>query len=496
MNLKRQLSNSTAWMSLAASGMSIVSFLVFIVISRLLSPAEIGLAVFAILVVELGKIIINGGLSQAIVQRSEWDQDYASTCFTLNLISGAIFTALVWFVGVPLTRAFYTPDAVPVLQVLCVIFLIEAIKIVHEGKLRREFQFKLIAVRTVAASIASGVVGVALAFQGYGVWALVAQQITGQLLVSVITLYSAHWWPTLTVKIALARQALGFSAPLMISQLVNALATTLMEFMVGVILGPIQLAIYRIGGRALFILQDIIVRPFEQTSLPALARMTNKSERALATLRIMRLSNFIIVPVFFGVSAVASDFITLVFGEKWQQSGELMCLLALGSAPLLIRFQINAALIAQGASRWVMSTTLLTLLLTFVLGYIAIPYGLRQSALTYVAINYLASLLNIFSFRYIYQSNISAIFKAVLPSYIASGIMLAGCMLIKTNLPDELGEVLRILILCLSGGLIYVLLAALVFRSETKNLLQESLSIAPAKMSWLLVRIQSWLRLV
>lgn len=78
MGLKQQLSNSTAWMSLAASSMSLVSFLVFIIISRLLSPAEIGLAAFAILVVEAGKVIINGGISQAIVKRNDWDHQFAS----------------------------------------------------------------------------------------------------------------------------------------------------------------------------------------------------------------------------------------------------------------------------------------------------------------------------------------------------------------------------------------------------------------------------------
>src|SRR5690606_634329 len=143
MGLKQQLSNSTAWMSLAASGMSIVSFLVFIIISRILSPTEIGLAVFAILVVEAGKIIINGGISQAIVKRADWNPDYASSCFYLNIFYALIFIVIVWFAGSSLTARYYDPAAVPVLQALVVIFLLEGAKVVHEGKLRREFAFKI-----------------------------------------------------------------------------------------------------------------------------------------------------------------------------------------------------------------------------------------------------------------------------------------------------------------------------------------------------------------
>lgn len=495
MNLKKQLSNSTAWMSIAASGMSIVSFLVFIVISRILAPNEIGLAVFAILVVEVGKIIINAGLTQAIVQRKEWAQDYASTCFYLNIIGAILFIALVLIIGAPLTRIFYSPAAVPVLQALSIIFLIEAVKIVHEGKLRREFQFKTIAIRTIVASVASGIVGVALALKGYGVWALVAQQITGHLLVSAITLYSANWWPSFTLQIERAREALSFSTPLMFSQLVNSLATTILDFMVGIILGPISLAVYRIGGRALFIMQDIIVRPFEQTALPALARMKDSNERAQATLRMMRMSNFIIVPIFFGVSAVASDFIQLAFGVKWQNSGDLMTWLAIGSAPLLIRFQVNAALIAQGASQWIMATTLITLLLTFVIGYFVIPFGIFYAALTYIAINYLASLINLFSFQRVFHIETTPIIKAILPSYAASGLMLAVCLLIKLVLPIELPAILRIIILCATGGLTYFLLGALIFRSETKNFLKEVSSVAPEKILPLLTNLRTWLKL-
>ncbi len=80
-----------------------------IIISRILSADEIGLVVFAILVVEAGKILINGGISVGIVQRREWQADYASTCFYITVLYGAIITALVVLIGVPLTQKYYSP---------------------------------------------------------------------------------------------------------------------------------------------------------------------------------------------------------------------------------------------------------------------------------------------------------------------------------------------------------------------------------------------------
>ena len=491
MGLKQQLSNSTAWMSLAASGMSIVSFLVFIIISRILSPTEIGLAVFAILVVEAGKIIINGGISQAIVKRREWDTDYASSCFYLNIFYALIFIAIVWFAGGPLTARYYDPAAVPILQALVIIFLLEGAKVVHEGKLRREFAFKIIALRSVVASLISGVVGVVMAIQGFGVWALVAQQLTGQVLVTIITMVSARWWPSLGFSFLFAKQTLRFCSPLMLAQLINTLCNTLLEFMVGILLGPAALGIYRIGGRALFILQDIIVRPLEQTTLPALARIHELQAKTDACLRIMRMSSFAIVPIFFGTAAIAPEFIVLVFGEKWRASGELMSWIAIGSAPLLIRFQVNAALTAEGKTFWVLALTLSLLTAIILLGYFWIPMGLTYAALAYVATSYFAAVLALIIFRHHFYCTYTTILKTLLPSYIASATMLGICLASKqllTTLPLSL----QIPLIAILGGISYLLLGLLVFRPEAKNFLHEALSIAPAKFSPHLLRLQHW----
>lgn len=495
MSLKRQLSSSTAWMSLAASGMSLVSFLVFIIISRILSPNEIGLVVLAILVVEAGKIIVNGGITFAIVQRKQWDNAYASSCFYINLCYGLSLTALVYVVGAKLAAAFYDPAAAPILQVLSFIFILEAIQIVHEGKLRREFRFKVIALRSILASSISGAMGVTLALQGYGVWALVAQQLTGQVLITLVTFIYARWWPRLQFSIVFAREALGFSAPMMIANFISSLCNTLLEFMVGILLGPVALGIYRIAGRALFILQDIIMRPMEQTVFPTLARLNEKMARAQACLRIMRMSSFLILPIFFGTAAVAAEFIGLIFGAKWHASGLLMSMLAVGSAPLMVRLQINAALNAQGKPKWVMCSNLLMLLITLAIGYFAIPQGLNYAASAYIAINYAMGIISVLLFCRAFGCRLLSILQVLWPSYLASAIMLAICLVVKAELPAALPETLKIIAVCITGGVTYLLLGLLVFRDETKNFLHEGLSIAPAKFSPLLMRLQGWLRL-
>ena len=221
MTLKQRLGRSTVWMSAAASGNSVVSFLIFIVLSRILAPAEIGLVAFALIVVEAGKIIVNAGFPQAIVQRQLWDDVYASTCFHLNMVFALLISTLIFFIGVPLVEAYYEPDAGPILEVLSVIFFIEGAKAVHEGKLKREFAFQVIAIRMVVAGLLSGAVGIFLAIKGFGVWALVWQQLINHSVITLFTLTASRWVPRLVFSKEDCKQLLKFSSPLMAAQLIG-----------------------------------------------------------------------------------------------------------------------------------------------------------------------------------------------------------------------------------------------------------------------------------
>ncbi|WP_323815151.1 oligosaccharide flippase family protein [Cellvibrio sp. NN19] len=494
MSMQKRLGSSAAWMSLSASSMSIVSFIVFIIISRLLSPDEIGLVVFSLLIVETGKILINGGLSISIVQRKDWGDDYASTCFYLSLLYGIFITGLVLLLGVPLTKTLYAPAAASILQVLSIIFMLEAIKVIPDGKLRREMQFKTIAIRSISSSIISSVIGVYLALKGYGVWALVAQQLCSQTIVTLLTLIGAHWRPQKYFSSIRAREALRLSSPMVLAQTINTLCVSLVEFMVGIILGPIALGIYRVAGRALFVMQEIIIRPLEQTTIPVLARMETQFAKAQATLRILRLNCFVILPVFFGTAAIAEDFIALVFGEKWHSSGELMSWLALGSAPLAIRMQVNATLTAESKSHWVLINMLCTLFITLLTGYLLIPYGIIYAAIAYVVINYISGIVSLLLFQHIFRCGLVNIFNVLWPSHLTAGIMFGICLLVKNTLPETLPTILSIIIIGITGAISYVLLGALIFRNETRNFLQECMGLLPKGLSPLLQRIQFLMR--
>ena len=495
MSLKQSFGKSTLWMSAAASGNSLISFVIFIILSRLLTPEEIGLVAFVLIVVELGKIIVNAGPPQAIVRHPEWDESYASTCFYVNLVLAMLVTVLVFFIAAPVIAHYYDARAELLVQVLAIIFLLEGVKAVHEGKLKREFNFRAIALRTVVGSLLAGIVGVVLAFQGYGVWALVWQQLLNQIVVTLVTLKSARWQPGLQFSFVHARAILAFSTPLTLAQIISNFASKVYEMLVGLLLGPAALGFFRVGGRALFILQEIVLKPFEQTLLPALARMTEREQRAQGTLRVMRMSAYFTFPIFFGAAALGPEFIILAFTDKWEQSGQIMTLLALGIAPLVIVYQVNAALTANGQSQRVMVLASITFALNCLLGFLLVPYGVAAAAAGFVVRSYLSVFFNMYFFKQVFEVSIGQQLRTVAPTFAASLMMLGIVLLAKYNIPADLTLGMRLLLLTGLGGLSYVAIMSCIFRQETKHFLGESAALAPAKAKPVINKLQRLLKL-
>ncbi len=495
MNLKQNLGRSTAWMSLAASGNSVISFIIFVVLSRILSATEIGLVAFALIVVEIGKLIVNAGISQAVIQRADWNHTYASTCFYLNLFFSLVVTFLTMFVAAPLLAHYYEPQAAPVLKVLSIIFFMEGLKAVHEGKLKREFEFRVIAIRTIIGSLASGVLGIYLALNGYGVWALVWQQIFCQLLISYITITSAKWMPTFDYSWGYAKQILKFSTPLTGAQIIGNVGSKIFEMLVGILMGPAALGFFRVGGRALYILQDVMLKPLETTILSALSRIDSPQQQAQSVMRIVRMSCYITFPIFFGAAAIGTEFITFAFGEKWAMSGYVMTALAVGIAPLVISQQINAVLTASGNSHLVMILAAITFVANCVFGLIAIPFGLIITALVFSFRGYVTLFFNLQFFKSVYNMRILAVLKIAAPSFVSSLIMLGSLFVMKLFITNSLPTLIALIVLCISGTLIYAFSIRIIFKHETRIFLLETIDLAPLKLKPVLGNIQRLIKL-
>lgn len=265
--------------------------------------------------------------------------------------------------------------------------------------------------------------------------------------------------------------------------------------LVGLLLGPAALGFFRVGGRALFILQEIVLKPFEQTLLSALARINEHDQRAISTLRVVRVSAYFTFPIFFGAAALGPEFIVLAFTDKWALSGQVMTLLALGIAPLVIDYQVQAALTASGRSQRLMVLASVNFSLNCLLGLLLVPYGILAAAAGFALRNYLSIFVSMFFFKQVFGVSVTRQLRTIAPTLAAALAMFGVVLLVKYSLPVDLAVGVRLLLLAGIGAVIYIAIMSCVFREETKHFLGESAAMAPAKARPVIIKLQRWLKL-
>ena len=389
MSLKARFAASSFWMVSGTAANNLSGFVIFAILARLLRPADIGLVALAMIYMEFSRIVSAGGLVESLIRRPDWDDRVASTAFWGSIGLGtalALATVLVAFVLTP----WLMPGLAMVLTVLALGFVTDAARIVPEAKLRREFRYRDLAARNFAASVLGGVVGIALAFTGFGVWSLVAQRIGASLTHAVLSGVASGWAPRLHFSSAEFRPLVSFGAPLVVAQLASFANSRISELALGLIAGPAAVAYFRAGRRGLDLLVQSTIQPMHAAALSAMARLDGRPAVAAAYGRLTGACALAAAPAFFGAAAIAPDFVRLCFGPQWDPSGEVMALLALVVGAATLRYFVPPAMIAVGRSMDVLQINLVMVVANGLAALVTAPFGVGAVAAGQTAAGYLS----------------------------------------------------------------------------------------------------------
>jgi PST family polysaccharide transporter len=230
-------------------------------------------------------------------------------------------------------------------------------------------------VRTVVASLVSGLIGIVMAFQGFGVWALVANRLVAALLQTIVIWRATFWRPRLIFSGTAFREMFGFGIHLLGARLLGHLNGRVPEFVIGFFLGTVALAFYRVGARTLNFLVQSTIQPLQTTALSALSRLPDAHAVSNGYIRLTRATALVSFPVFLGAAAVAPDFILVCFGEKWGPSAPIMTALALVVAPATLVYFADPALTAVGRTKLILVSSLARIMLSTVVALATVTFG-------------------------------------------------------------------------------------------------------------------------
>ena len=324
-----------------------VSFIVGIVLARLLSPDEYGLIGILTIFITLFEIIIDGGFANALIRKKDAkDTDY-STVFYVNMIL-SIGMALVLFISAkPIAHFFDRTELVSLTRAMSPIIVINALAIIQRVRLTKSIDFKPQTLITFTAALISGVVGVFMAFREMGVWALVGQQYTNAIMITLLLWIYNRWWPGLRFSVNSFREMWQFGWKLLASGLLNSFSEQLHSAVIGKIYSPSTLGQFTRASQFGGLFSGNISNILSKVSYPVLSTIQDNNDRLKDAYK--RLIKTTVLPTFIlmmGLCAMAKPLLITLIGEKWTEAAGFLQILCFSMMQHpLHRLNISALLV-------------------------------------------------------------------------------------------------------------------------------------------------------
>ena len=349
----------------------------FVVLGRLLEPAEIGLATLATAVVGLLAVVADLGMTTFLVQADHADRRTTSTVFWTALGLGTLGAVLVALGAGPVALLLDEPDAAPVLRALAGGLVLTALTVVPAALLLRGMRFRAMAGRGVGAALVSAVVGVWLAFAGAGVWALVAQNLVQNAVSLVWFAAVARWHPSFTFSRPVLREAWRFGSALLGINLVQAVRDRSDGVVIGALGGLDLLGYWAVATRLLGLLQEVTMSVMDHVALPLFVRVRDDMPRFLRGYETAgALSTAALAPLVAVLAAVSPVVVPGLFGRQWEPSVLPAQLLAVAYGVGAVGYFNRSALLAfrRSGTAWGVAAGSLVVHLLVLL--VASPHGL------------------------------------------------------------------------------------------------------------------------
>lgn len=317
-SLRHQTVKGTMWSAVENVTRLGITFVVSIILARLLSPEEYGLIGILAIFISLFNAIVDSGFTSALIRKQDaTDTDY-STVFYINLVLSLFLAAVLFLCARPIAVFFERPELVALTKVMSSVVVINALAIVQRARTTKAIDFKTQTKITFIASICSGVVGITMAYMGYGVWSLVSQQVCNQLLSTIFFWVYNKWMPKLIFSWVSFKEMWAFGSKLLVSGLIDTTWKEIYQVVIGKCYSPATLGLYARAKQFADLCSTNLTSVVQRVSYPVLSSIQEDRERLKSgyqrVIRTTMLPTFVLM---LGMAACAESMIKVLIGEQW-----------------------------------------------------------------------------------------------------------------------------------------------------------------------------------
>jgi PST family polysaccharide transporter len=383
--IARKAGRGAKWAVAQSAGKHLIDLLVFLLLAKLVAPGAFGLVATASALMVVLAVLVEMGLGEALVQRQTLEPAHANTAFWSVLGLAGLLALVLLGLAPFIAQAWGQTALTPILQALAPLCVLQAANVVPQALLQRELNFRPLAVRALAGSVAGGAMGLTLALHDAGAWSLVGQQLTQAGVAQIGLWLGTRWRPARQWSRSHAVELLRFSRSVLAARLLNVAASKADDLIVGLFLGPVALGFYSVACRMLLALEQLFSQGVDAVALSAFSRSQGQKD-ALRQLYLSAtgIAAQLAFPVFGGLSLLAPELVAAVLGPVWAPSAPLLRVLLLaGLVQALMHFN-HAVFKAAGRPDLSMRLAISSTTLNIITLLIAVRYGPVAVAVSYL----------------------------------------------------------------------------------------------------------------
>ncbi len=465
MNDKKQLVfTNLIWRFMERCGAQLVAFVVSIVLARLLEPELYGTIALVTVITSILQVFVDSGMANALIQKKDTDDLDYSSVFYFNVAFCLVLYAGLFLCAPLIARIYGMMELVPVIRVLGLTIVVAGVKNVQQAYVSKTMQFRRFFFSTLGGTLFSAVVGIVMAYMGYGIWALVMQQLLNVTVNTAILWLTVGWRPRLMFSLQRLKGLISFGWKLLASALLDTVYLKLYQLVVGLKYTAADLAFFNKGDQMCVLVTENINASIDSVLLPVLSsEQDNKHAVREMTRRAIKTSSYIMMPIMAGMAVCAEPMIRLLLTEKWLPCVPYMQIFCICYAFYPLHTANLNAIKAMGRSdiflkQEIIKKIIITLVILVTMGISAYAIALGE-IFTGIA----SLLINAWPNRKLLGYSYRMQLRDLMPAGLAS-LAMAACVWPVTLL--GLHDIVTLLIQVPLGVIVYVAISAL-FRLDS-----------------------------
>lgn len=469
-NLKRKTVSGVMWSAIERFSLQGVQFVMQLVMARLLLPSDYGMIAMLTIFLQIAQAFIDSGFTNALIQKKDRTEVDYSTVFYFNIIIALLFYCIL-FVSAPLIAKFYNmPDLILVMRVMALSLIILSFSAVHKTKLTIEINFKIQSKITLIAAGISGIIGVGIAYWGYGVWALVYQSILNAMLTTILFNCFYRWKPLKTFSMKSFKRLFSFGSKLLVSGLIHTVYYNLYGIVIGKRFSAVELGYYTRAEQFAILPSYNLSAIITRVTFPILSSIQDDNERLASTYRkYIRLSSYLIFPLMVGLASLANPLVDLFLTEKWNGTVALLQILCFDwMFDHLSGINLNL-LYVKGRSDLALRLEIIKKIIAITILLASIPLGIIGMCLGRVLYSLIATYANTYYTNSLIGLSFRTQLKDIIP-YLILSLAMGGVVYATTYL--GLSNIIQLIIGITIGILFYISISYIFKITSLKVLLQ------------------------